>query len=456
MTNIVPISQAKMPAAMRDRMNSGAAVTKNFEEGVRDSFPLLSIKGKVFRIRISGQETPLIDQQTRQVIPSLDVVMINASPQLAKAYYVKGFEEGEFNQPDCWSLDSVKPDPMVPNKVSQTCINCPMNVFGSAPSRDATQGKRGGKACQDARRVAVMMPGHLELEEPLVFMMRVPATSLKNLKAYAQLLERQGWEPAACVTRLQFDYQEAYPKLIFNFVDGLNDEEYARVIDIAESKATADMLLAPDFDVAVSEEPVQSDRVEARVRQAAPVMETDLRQAGAVQQEQPKTQQEQPPAQQQAIHAVPDDPNIIELPDGQWFDQSTGEYIDRPQAKVDMPANDPNVTALPDGRFFNRTTRVFVSGPEVGAKVVEAAPEAKPAEPPKKARPSRVKAKADTPPADPAANIVNQAVNAKAQEQAGNGNGAAATGAASSAQKVAAAPAALDDIIRAVFPPVKN
>ena len=59
--NIVPIGQAKMPAAMRERLQSGSAVNKNFSDGIVDSFPRLSIRGKMFRIRRDGKELLLTD-----------------------------------------------------------------------------------------------------------------------------------------------------------------------------------------------------------------------------------------------------------------------------------------------------------------------------------------------------------------------------------------------------------
>ncbi len=393
MNNIVPINQAKMPAAMAARIAQGQALNKNFSDGIRDSFPVLSIKGKVFRIRKDGQETPLVDPQTRQVIPFLDVILVNASRGLAKSYYKKGFDEGDFNPPDCWSLDAVKPDPSVVDKVSPTCANCPMNIFGSAQSNDPSGAKRGGKACADAKRIAVMMPGHLGTAEPLLFLLRIPATSLKNLKAYTDLLARQGWEPAACVTRLQFDYQQAYPKLEFHFVDSLDDGEYSEVVDHAEGVFIASMLDAPEFDATASHPPV-NPAVQPRVRQEAPVLDPTQNVAPQANEAAQPVPQRRPaaaaaapapdpapaqaaPAQQAApVTAMAD--QLIELPDGKYFNTATGEYVDAPPAKVEMPSIDPNVVALPDGKFFNRSTGQYVTNQNVGApNVADVAPPAK-------------------------------------------------------------------------------
>ena len=393
MSNIVPIDQAARAVSplMRERMAAGKSVNSNFADGIRDAFPILSIKGKVFRARISGQETPFIDPQTRQPIAFLDLVMVNASRTLAKTFYIKGFAEGDMNPPDCWSLDSVRPDPSVANKVSPVCGTCPMNAFGS---RITDNGKQ-AKACQDARRVAVVMPHQINDPQAMVLMMRVPQSSLKNLKAYAQLLERHGMEPAGVITRIAFDYQEAFPKLLFNFVAPLVEAEYRKVIDMAEGDMVTGMLAAPDFENAPSTAPVQQTGVAGLAPQAPPVLATApiLDTAGTA----PATQAAHAPAASTIIDlpdgrrfdqatgqflapepepepvapvlaAVPQ--TTIELPDGRLFDTVNKVYVERTQPQVQMPALDPTTMSLPDGKFFNTVQKAFVTGPEVGAKQV--------------------------------------------------------------------------------------
>jgi hypothetical protein len=378
--NIVPIGQARMPANMRARIDAGQTTNSNFSGGIRDSFPMLSIKGKVFRIRRDGQEMPLIDPQTRQVIPFLDVILVNAASTLSKAYYKTGFEEGDFKQPDCWSLDSVKPDPSVPEKVNPTCPNCPMNVFGSAQSQDPSGTKRGGKACGDAKRIAVLMPGHLGKAEPMIFLLRVPATSLKNLKAYSDLLARQGWEPAACVTRLQFDYQQAYPKLEFHFVDSLNDGEYDEVVKHAEGSYVASMLAAPDFDMTASH-PAPNPATQPRMRQEAPVLdETQTVTETKAEAKSQELKAEVNAAARPSIHALDDE--LIELPEGELFNPKTGEIVKKPAPKVEMPALDPDTFEVKPGKFFNRKSNQYVTGLEVGAPPMAE-------EPARKTRPKR-------------------------------------------------------------------
>jgi len=371
-SNIVPIGNAQAPMAMRQRFQQGTALNNNFSDGVRDAFPILSIKGKVFRARVNGQEQALIDPASGTPVPYLDVVLVNASKFLAKSYYAKGFTEGDFDAPTCWSLDSIRPDASVVNKVSPVCGTCPMNAFGSK----ITESGKAAKACQDARRVAVVMPHMLSGQEPLTMLLRVPQSSLKNLKNYAQMLERHQFEPNGCVTRLAFDYQEAYPKLLFNFVQPLDDATYQKVVDIAESPQTASMLQAPDFDMAASTGPVQDQGTQhtglgGLAPQAGPVLAgapVQAQQAGPVMQPDPTLNQVQP--QQTAkpdLRVVQPSSTIITLPDGKRFDTSTGQYVEETPKQAEMPELDPATVKLPDGKYFNTATQAYVSGPEKGA-----------------------------------------------------------------------------------------
>ncbi len=459
MNNIIPIDQAQGAAAMRAKLAAGNAVNRNFSEGVRESFPVLSIKGKVFRHRLGGNETPFIDPQTRQPFAFIDVVLVNASRTLSKAYYIRGFSDGDMNPPDCWSLDAVKPDPSVANKVHPTCGDCPMNAFGSR----VTEGGKMAKACQDARRIAVTLPGWLGQAGRDPMMLRIPQSSLKQLKAYAQLLEKHGFEPNGCVTRLSFDYQEAFPKLLFNFVAPLTDPEYAQVDALAQSQAVTGMLSAPDFENAPSHQPIHNPQIAPLVRQATPMLglaDEDEAPAAVQQAAVAATQAVREEAKLDGLIELPDGrlfnpltkqyvekpkpvvaevpSHVIEMPDGQLYDTVAKKYVERPQPKVEMPELDPNITELPDGKFYNMVTKQYVESPNKHAK--PALPEvkttrtrAKPA-PKKEAAPepvAEVKAEAPVEQAQPA--------NGKAHDTA-----------------VSAAPDDMEDVLEQLLPPIKK
>src|SRR5262245_25872664 len=164
MNNLVPIEQSRAPT-LRGRAGGGLT-TGNFSEGVQDSFPRLSIRGKSFFIRMNNADTPCGSHHP-DLGPILDIILVNGSRQLAKSYYDKPYT-GDTEQPTCWSLDSIRPDPTVVQKQNDLCQTCKMNEFGTA------KGGRGGKACQDSRRVIVTTAQDLTYQEPAMLMLRVP------------------------------------------------------------------------------------------------------------------------------------------------------------------------------------------------------------------------------------------------------------------------------------------
>ena len=398
---IIPIEQSTPPSLMRERMQTGNALSNRFADNVADSFPRLSIKGKVFRVRVDGQEGVAKDPDTGLPYGYLDVVLINASAQLAKTYYERGFAEGDMNPPDCWSLDSVRPDPSVVKKVNPTCLDCPFNVFGSRITPDGKQAKK----CADSRRIAVAMPHDVLSPDPRVFLLRVPQASLKNMKNYTMdTLARNGYEPGGCITRLTFDSEVAFPKLLFKFISPVTNDEFARIIELANAPHVAAMLKAPDFDnVASTQHTVKTDEVEVQQRQKPPVIDTGGGfAAGQLQQE-----QQARPAQKVVVEPEPEqqeEVQLIELPDGQgWLDPITGE-ITQMEAKEAEPQIDPAVIKTQDGRYYHRTNKVFVASQFVGAEKVSAVPSAKEtvqAEPAKKPAVKRTaKPKVTEPPAE--------------------------------------------------------
>ena len=90
--------------------------------------------------------------------------------------------------------------------------------------------------------------------EPLLLLMRLPQQSLKNLKNHVEKLAGHGYiEPYACVTRMSFDMDVEFPKVQFDFVEPLTDDEFEAAEAVANSKKVNDMLKNPDFDNAASD-----------------------------------------------------------------------------------------------------------------------------------------------------------------------------------------------------------
>lgn len=186
----------------------------------------ISIKGGVFRLMADGKEITSIDDR------HLDVVIVNAAPKISRTFYIGTYEEGVAKAPDCWSADGEKPDVTAENPQSTDCASCPQNVKGS--------GQGESKACRFSQRLAVVLANDIGGD---VMQLTLAATSIfgkeegdkRPLQAYARYLAAQNINPETLVTRLRFDTKAAVPKLFFQPVRWLEDDEYALAVEKGQS-----------------------------------------------------------------------------------------------------------------------------------------------------------------------------------------------------------------------------
>ena len=182
----------------------------------------ISIKGGVFRLMADGKEITSIDDR------HLDVVIVNAAPKISRTYYAGTYEEGNTSAPTCWSPDGETPDASVEEPQASNCASCPMNVKGS--------GQGESKACRFSQRLAVVLANDIQGD---VMQLTLAATSIfgkeegdkRPLQAYARYLAAQSINPETLVTRLRFDTKAAVPKLFFQPVRWLEDDEYAIAVE---------------------------------------------------------------------------------------------------------------------------------------------------------------------------------------------------------------------------------
>lgn len=225
-------------------------VDDDLTAGISSSFGVVSVKGKVFRIKFAGNETPLLDARNNP-IPQLDVAIVGASPHVSRTYYEGGFVENSNQAPTCSSIDGKYPDAGVEDPPARACASCPFSVRDQVtPSGSKVS------ACQNNKRIAVVPVGDLENEQfggPML--MRIPGGSLKNLTNYGQALKSRGFASYQVVTSLQFDPMVAHPKLVFTPVRPLQPDE-AEVVNRMRSDGSLDAILSvSDRD----EAPVASD-----------------------------------------------------------------------------------------------------------------------------------------------------------------------------------------------------
>ncbi len=227
MNDVVNVN-AQLPAHLQGVV--GKEVFDEFAGGVQSGFPVISYRGKVWRVRKSGEEKANVDVDGN-ALPTIEVVLLKSNERPSKTYYESGYTEGDQAKPHCWSSDGVRPDSSVPTKVSALCAACPMNVWGS---KTTEQGKP-SRACQDVRRVAVCFVQQLaevsdltrEVSEVDVMLLRVPPASLNPLKDYAEtVLKPKGIPPFVLATKIGFDADAPYPRFTFKGSRFLNEAEF--------------------------------------------------------------------------------------------------------------------------------------------------------------------------------------------------------------------------------------
>lgn len=253
----VVVQHKQLPAGVARLAAMATLETVNeLSGGIGAGFPVISYKGKVWRIKEGGESTMHLDDEGN-AMPQIEIVLLQANPALSKIYYDKGFVEGSTEPPRCFSTNSIAPDISVVEPINATCANCPKNAWGS---KITEQGKK-GKACQDSRRMAVAFAGDLleNGKDCKKYLLRVPPASLNPLKDYAEkILAPRGIPFFGMVTKIGFAPESAHPQFTFKAARFLNDEEADAVGTIRNSAEVKKILAeAQDFEAPAAAPPAQ-------------------------------------------------------------------------------------------------------------------------------------------------------------------------------------------------------
>lgn len=234
MSNVAIIPQLNLPAEIMQQF-SALTGADDLDAGVSSGFPVMSIKGTKWRIVEGGEEKPIYLPDSRDLAPYVKVVIAKANSAISKVFYAGQFVEGSDAAPDCYSNDGIAPAADSTNPQCGTCAQCPQNVWGSKTSPSGSK----IKACSDVRRVAIMPAEDLSYSPILL---RVPGASLSDLAAYGKALKKRGIPYAAVVTKLSFDPDAAFPKILFNYERVLTQEEMATVASRIGESVVDDIL----------------------------------------------------------------------------------------------------------------------------------------------------------------------------------------------------------------------
>lgn len=215
------------------------------------SIPSMSIAGKKFSMKISGETTILTrpDPDTGETVnlPFINVVVVGMNPNRSRTFFAKPYVDGENQQPACYSSDGKTPDKDVKAPCAATCASCPNSVKGSRIKEG-----REGYACSSIRRLAIWpaaMLSNTELKLP-VLQLTLPMTSIwdkENKKNDAEMwfawdnyvddLRARGVKHTGeVVTRIKFDNSD-YPKLLFKAVRWLDDADHAKFGELTKVRA---------------------------------------------------------------------------------------------------------------------------------------------------------------------------------------------------------------------------
>jgi len=213
-----------LPAYLKNAVDDTTNALAGGELGARR----ISIKGGVFREFIGGKEYRVSEER------AMNVVIIKAAPKVSRKFYAGTYVEGEVVAPACWSTDGMRPDEGVKEKQSATCMSCPQNIKGS--------GQGDSRACRYEQRLAVIIDGEIDKEE--VYQLVLPPTSVFGdgekkklpLQAYARHLKSNGLPVTGVVTEMRFDTASPTPKLVFNPIRGVTEEEFEVIQRLGNSQ----------------------------------------------------------------------------------------------------------------------------------------------------------------------------------------------------------------------------
>lgn len=234
MSNIAVIPQIQLPAELLKQFNAFTGAD-DLDAGVSAGFPVMSIKGAKWRIVEGGEEHPIYMPGTRDLAPYIKVVILRANAAISKTFYAGAYVEGTDAKPDCYSNDGIAPASDAEHPQAASCATCPQNVWGSKISPSGAK----IKACADVRRIAILPAEDMDYSPILL---RIPGASLGDLAGYGKALKQRGIPYAAVVTKLSFDPDAAFPKILFQFERVLTAEEMALVASRITEPVVDDIL----------------------------------------------------------------------------------------------------------------------------------------------------------------------------------------------------------------------
>lgn len=234
-------------------IGSFLADARNIAE--RQVVPSLGYEGKVWQINLNGEKTKIVKRNEDgddEPVATMRVVVLDYAKRRGRTYYEGTYDKDKISAPVCSSDDGLTPNRHIEAPQSAKCDGCPMSVKGS---RVSDNGKP-TTACAQHRWLVVVPANQMDFT-PL--RMKIAITS--DYDKQSPELEAQGWfafsnytdmlrskgvqHTAALVTKMKFDPNAAYPKVMFSPDRWLEPAELQGVAVVVKSEAVQS-LLAPE------------------------------------------------------------------------------------------------------------------------------------------------------------------------------------------------------------------
>jgi len=218
----------------------------------RVTVPSLAYEGKVWTISVNGEKTKLMkrnEEGDEEPLSVMRVVVLDYNKRRGRAYYEGAYDPAKPGTPLCWSDDGVTPDMAVKEPKASKCQDCPMSVKGSK----VTEQGKAVTACAQHRMVVVVPANKLDFQ-PLRMKLAITSDWDKN----SPELEQQGWfafnnytdmlrsksvnHTAALVTKMRFDPNVAYPKVIFSPDRWLDENELKSIAPVVRGETVKNLL----------------------------------------------------------------------------------------------------------------------------------------------------------------------------------------------------------------------
>ena len=218
----------------------------------KQTTPSLTFEGKVWAIGLNGEKTKLIKKDAdgdEQPIGVMRVVILDYAKRRGRAYYEGAYDPAKPGVPLCWSTDGNVPDEDVKEPCSAKCDTCEWSKKGSKISEN----NKAVTACSQHRMVVVVPANKLDFT-PLRLKLAITsdydgqspdheAAGWYAFSGYTDMLRaRQVSHTAMVVTKMKFDPNVAYPKVLFAADKPLKAEELKELIPIVKSEAVTSLL----------------------------------------------------------------------------------------------------------------------------------------------------------------------------------------------------------------------